>query len=73
MPESNEQGSAESLGIQTTGPVLSGEKSVEHVRADNDIRATSEQSNLVDRPFYKSTDDYDPVLRSHCRLPDRRT
>jgi hypothetical protein len=41
------------------------------MRADNDIRATSQQSSLADRPFYNSTDDYDPVLRSHCRLPDR--
>ena len=51
------------LGIQFEGPVLTGEKSVEHQQREAAVRTTSPLGES-----YKTVDDYDPVLRAHCRL-----
>jgi len=51
------------LRIRYEGPVLNGEKSVEHQHRDDAIRASSHLGES-----YKNVEDYDPVLRAHCRL-----
>jgi hypothetical protein len=51
------------LGIQFDSPVLTGEKSVEQQQREAAIRATSPLDES-----YKTVEDYDPVLRAHCRL-----
>ena len=45
-----------------TGPVLSGKMSVEE-RRDEDARKSARRGER-----YGSMGEYDPVLRSHCRL-----
>ena len=55
--------------IRCEGPVLNGEKSVEQQQRDvvhrreEAIRATTNTGES-----YRATQDYDPVLRAHCRL-----
>ena len=51
------------LGINTEGPVLRGENTLEEVHAADAIRVGGEN-----REFYRGMADYDPVLRSHCRF-----
>ncbi len=51
------------IQINTEGPVLQGEKTLEEVHAAGAIRVGSEE-----REFYRGMADYDPVLRSHCRF-----
>jgi hypothetical protein len=53
----------DALRIQFEGPVLTGEKSVEQQQRDAAIRATYPLNES-----YKTVEDYDSVLRSHCRL-----
>jgi len=58
---------SDALGIQPEGPVLKGEKSVEQGRRENAIAA----SRIVlscKQECYRRIDDYDSVLRAHCRL-----
>jgi len=50
------------LGIKVEGPVLAGEKSLGERRAEDAIGAGRE-----DGEFYAGVEDYDPVLKSHCR------
>ena len=57
------QSSADPVRIQTDGAVMSGERSVEEQRANDAIRTV----RLRDR-YYRRVEEYDPVLRSHCRL-----
>ena len=47
------------LGIRFEGPVVTGKKTVDEQLAGR----MTEESN-----YYQSVDDYDPVLRAHCRL-----
>jgi hypothetical protein len=55
--------------IRFDGPVLNGEKSVEQQQRDvvhrreAAVRAPSHSGES-----YSATQDYDPVLRAHCRL-----
>jgi hypothetical protein len=50
------------LGIQVEGAVLAGEKSLEERRAEDAVRA-----GRTEGEFYSELEDYDPVLKSHCR------
>jgi hypothetical protein len=50
------------LGIKVEGPVLAGEKSLEARRAEDAVSAGREGE------FYSGVGEYDPVLKSHCRL-----
>jgi hypothetical protein len=52
------------LGIRVEGPVLAGEKSLEERRAE-DVVVTGGDGE----EFYSGFEEYDPVLKSHCRLP----
>ena len=52
------------LGIEYEGDVLRGKKSVELRRAEDAVAGPTKSGDGV----YKDVDDYDPVLRSHCRL-----
>jgi len=56
-------GALEAVGARTEGPVLSGTDSVEEQRAKSAGRA----ARATDR-YYRRVEDYDPVLRSHCRF-----
>jgi len=59
----------DALGIQFEGPVLTGEKSVE--QQQRDIVTSREAAVRATSPLgesYKTVEDYDPVLRDHCRL-----
>ena len=51
------------LGITFQGEALTGEKSVEHRRADDAVPVSPATEET-----YRKVADYDPVLRSHCRL-----
>jgi hypothetical protein len=55
------------LGIQLEGPVLQGEKSVEQGRREDAI-AANRVALSCKQVCYRRIGDYDPVLRSHCRL-----
>ena len=65
MPKSDESGKPGNGGpaIRFEGPVMRGEKSVRQEQRDVAIRATSHQGES-----YGRMEDYDPVLRAHCRL-----
>jgi hypothetical protein len=52
------------LGIKVEGPVLAGEKSLEERRAEDVVSAGREEGE-----FYSELEDYDLVLKSHCRQP----
>jgi hypothetical protein len=65
MPKSGELGDA--LSIRSEGPVMRGQKSVEEQRRVDAIRAASSEEPFGGKT-YETVDDYDPVLRSHCRL-----
>ena len=52
------------LGIKVEGPLLAGEKSLEERRAEDVVGAGREEGE-----FYSGLEDYDPVLKSHCRQP----
>jgi hypothetical protein len=59
------------LGITSRDAVMTGEKSVEEARRDEAARAATDQLTLgKTRPggYYRSVEEYDPVLRDHCRL-----
>jgi hypothetical protein len=56
MPKSG----GEEVGARFDGSVLTGEKSVEERLAEDTVRAHEEH--------YECVEDYDPVLRAHCRL-----
>jgi hypothetical protein len=51
------------LGIRVEGVVLAGEKSLDERRAEDAVRA-----GRTDGESYSGLEDYDPVLKSHCRL-----
>jgi hypothetical protein len=51
------------VGVRFTGQVLTGEKSVEFRLAEDGIRPAR-----VPAGSYRTVEDYDPVLRAHCRL-----
>jgi hypothetical protein len=51
------------LGIRVEGAVLAGEKSVKERRAEDAVRA-----GRTEGEFYSGLEDYDPVLKSHCRM-----
>ena len=57
------EGTLEAVGARTEGPVLSGTDSVEEQRA----KAAGRAIRARDR-YYGRVEDYDPVLRSHCRF-----
>jgi hypothetical protein len=65
MPKSDESGKPCNDGpaIRFEGPVMRGEKSVRQEQRDVAIRATSHRGES-----YSTIEDYDPVLRAHCRL-----
>ena len=48
------------LGIKVEGVVLAGEKSAKERRAEDAV--------MSDGECYSNPEDYDPVLKSHCRL-----
>ena len=52
-------------GIRVDGEVLAGKKSVELARALEAVRAAKLQAG--NREWIR-VEDYDPVLRAHCRL-----
>jgi hypothetical protein len=52
------------LGIKVEGPVLTGEKSLEERRAEDAVVKGGEGEE-----FYSQFEEYDPVLKSHCRRP----
>ena len=62
MPKGND-----TIGIRSEGPVMTGQKSVEQ-RQYEDALLTSISKPDNKPPFYRKVEDYDPVLRSHCRL-----
>jgi hypothetical protein len=49
------------LGARFEGVVLMGEKTVEEQLGGDVVR--------TEGPCYESVEEYDPVLRAHCRLP----
>jgi hypothetical protein len=51
------------LGIEVKGAVLTGEESLGERRAEDAAPA-----GRTDGEFYSEVEDYDPVLKSHCRL-----
>ena len=51
--------SGDELGARFEGTVLTGEKTVEEGLKGDAVRPTDE--------YYESVEDYDPVLRAHCR------
>lgn len=61
--ELRDESGNDGLGIAVEGPVLAGEKPVELRLAEEAVAASQ-----VDGEFYRSTREYDPVLKSHCRL-----
>ena len=50
-------------GLQVVGAVLEGKKSVE-----GGLKGEAAAVDKRRGEFYRSVADYDPVLRSHCRL-----
>jgi len=71
MPKSGDSASnqaRDALSIRFEGPVLTGEKSVAERHREVAIRASSPLGES-----YKTVEDYDPVLRSHCRLDSDAT
>ena len=57
------KGDSAELGIGYTGAVLTGETSPEAKRRAEAVRATKPRAEC-----YEDVGDYDPVLKSHCRL-----
>ena len=51
---------SDEIGARFEGKVLTGEKTVEE-QLGGDVRTEGR--------CYESVEDYDPVLRAHCRLP----
>jgi hypothetical protein len=51
------------LGIQSEGAVLAGEKSLGERQAEDAATAGRNDGE------YSGSEDYDPVLKSHCRHP----
>ena len=62
MPKKTEK--TDTLGISFEGPVLTGERSVQHRQRDEAIRTFDTTGEA-----YKRTQDYDPVLRAHLEHP----
>jgi hypothetical protein len=62
----------DSIGIRSEGAVMTGEKSVEQVQHDDARRQSISKPDPKKAPFYQRLEDYDPVLRFHCRLDDKR-
>jgi hypothetical protein len=60
----------DAVGIRFAGPVMTDEKSLYQVRREDAVRAADPQPSGPQRQYYKRTEDYDPVLRFHCRLDD---
>ena len=54
---------ADELGTRFEGAVLEGEKTVEQRLRDDAVRAETTGDE-----YYPGVEDYDPVLRAHCRL-----
>jgi hypothetical protein len=54
------RGLQEKLAIRVEGAVLAGEKSAKERRAEDAVMTEGE--------CYSNPEDYDPVLKSHCRL-----
>jgi hypothetical protein len=52
------------LGIEYEGEVLEGKKSAPLRRAEDAVAGPTKAGDGV----YKDVDEYDPVLRSHCRI-----
>ena len=63
MPKKTEK--TDTLGISYEGPVLTGERSVQHGQRDEDIRVSDTTGES-----YKGVEDYDPVLRAHLEPPE---
>jgi hypothetical protein len=59
---------ADPLGIHWEGPVMTGKKSADESRKDDAIKTVFDRPERARAKFYSSVEDYDPVLRSHCRL-----
>jgi len=55
--------SSDKLGVRFEGPVVTGEKTVEEQLASDGVRQV-----LPGDEYCESVEDYDPVLRAHCRL-----
>ena len=51
------------IGTRFEGKVLTGEKTVEQGLVEDDVGRVEPRE-----PIYRNVDEYDPVLRSHCRL-----
>jgi hypothetical protein len=51
------------VGVRFMGEVLTGEKSMEYRLAEDGIRPRK-----ISAAGYRNVEDYDPVLRAHCRL-----
>jgi hypothetical protein len=63
MPKKTEK--TDPLGISFEGPVLTGERSVQHRQRDEAIRTFDTTGEA-----YKRTEDYDSVLRAHLEHPE---
>lgn len=55
----------DALGISFEGPVLTGERSVQHKQQDEAIRAVDATGEA-----YQRIEDYDAVLRAHLEHPE---
>jgi hypothetical protein len=62
--ELRDEAGKDELGIKVEGSVLAGEKSLEERRAEDAVVTDREGED-----FYSGIEEYDPVLRSHCRQP----
>jgi hypothetical protein len=62
--EFRDEAGKDELGIRVEGAVLAGEKSLEERRSEDAVVAGMEGEE-----FYSGLEEYDPVLRSHCRRP----
>ena len=56
--------SVDALGIRFEGAVTTGARTVEEQLLRDAVRV-----NMPEDVCYENVEDYDPVLRSHCRLP----
>jgi hypothetical protein len=50
------------VGVRYEGIVVTGEKTV-----SEQLRADAVRQKMSGEEYYESVEDYDPVLRSHCR------
>ena len=62
--EFRDEAGKDGLGIRVEGPVLGGEKSLGLRSAEDAVVAGREGEE-----FYSGFEEYNPVLKSHCRRP----